>query len=36
MKNGKGWYVAMAASIVLTWIGANAIMPWHSGNWWWQ
>ncbi len=29
MKNGKGWFIAMAISVTLIWAGVNYLFPWH-------
>ena len=34
MKNGKGWFVAMAITVALVYTGFVYIIPWHDGNWW--
>jgi len=34
MKNGKGWWVAMAVTVALVYTGFVYIVPWHHGNWW--
>jgi len=32
MKNGKGWFVAMAITVALVYTGFVHIVPWHNGN----
>ena len=34
MKNGKGWWVAMAITVALVYTGFVYTVPWHHGNWW--
>jgi len=28
MKNGKGWFIGMAITVVVVWIGVNYLLPW--------
>jgi|TARA_Y100000294_G_C8236356_1_gene208900 hypothetical protein len=34
MKNGKGWFIAMAITVTLVYTGFITLVPWHDGNWW--
>jgi len=29
MKNGKGWWIAMAVTVALVYTGVNYLFPWH-------
>jgi len=29
MKNGKGWFIAMAITVAAVYIGVNYLFPWH-------